>query len=847
MARNDLNHLILRPGELHIVMAQLRTLGSFIEHSGIDLCWSESDLYGPATVKQILAGKHVKRGETAHLVTLQVLFMLYQKAFLSSQDEELVKKIDKCAKQLGKACEQGKNSEVKEAEDQMVEVMKSEDLVGKMERFEEGKNPEFKVFRSYMKMIMEMLLFVRAVRTADWQLHLRSLQLFTKYFFAHDKLNYARMIPIYLAEMENLPESAPEIYKEFAEGNWVVNKNRHIPFCGLGADHALEHINRSMKVSGGLVGITLNPSARTKFFMIAPELARLAEEAKKMAGRAKTRGGAKHHALTAAGLSREEKNITKLLNTIEGFTNPFTEQGDKLFNLVTKVVASEKVKKDLIEQSEIGQKLYDDFVRDRIITGKINLWSSMKKRKLQTWKAMTKKIKISTSAETIELQEDRNLFARMLIICKSRPEIDIQEAVGTYEFRVVPRSMFTADGTMLHCTAKSALMPILENLPIPPDCSTDGHAERQRMKVSIVDAMAEVQALDKPEWIRDCSQLAQHFAGRIFENDHEEADTKIILHAQDATVNGATEIQIHSPDTDVFVLSLRRYTDLCQNTVFVTGKGQHHRVIKLKPIVDALGPLKTAALPAFHALTGADNTGSFARKGKPTCWRIFDESDDNVLSALARLGTSNLPSDEIITSIAKFVCQLFVPKTEIDSLKALRWWLFTKKQATSQQLPPTDAALHQAVLRAHYQLIVWNNDTVPNPTLPSPENYGWKWDEGNKIWCPVMTTLPPAPRAIIHLVKCKCAKEKCATNRCGCKKVGLKCTDLCGCSASDNCMNKSENDDDNDDEDEDGYMGDSADDDEEDEDEHEDNNYSEYVSAYSDDSDNEVDRNIGEF
>ncbi|XP_028413663.1 uncharacterized protein LOC114544233 [Dendronephthya gigantea] len=428
MARNDLNHLILRPGELHIVMAQLRTLGSFIEHSGIDLCWSESDLYGPATVKQILAGKHVKRGETAHLVTLQVLFMLYQKAFLSSQDEELVKKIDKCAKQLGKACEQGKNSEVKEAEDQMVEVMKSEDLVGKMERFEEGKNPEFKVFRSYMKMIMEMLLFVRAVRTADWQLHLRSLQLFTKYFFAHDKLNYARMIPIYLAEMENLPESAPEIYKEFAEGNWVVNKNRHVPFCGLGADHALEHINRSMKVSGGLVGITLNPSARTKFFMIAPELARLAEEAKKMAGRAKTRGGAKHHALTAAGLSREEKNITKLLNTIEGFTNPFTEQGDKLFNLVTKVVASEKVKKDLIEQSEIGQKLYDDFVRDRIITGKINLWSSMKKRKLQTWKAMTKKIKISTSAETIELQEDRNLFARMLIICKSRPEIDIPEA-----------------------------------------------------------------------------------------------------------------------------------------------------------------------------------------------------------------------------------------------------------------------------------------------------------------------------------------------------------------------------------------------------------------------------------
>ena len=53
----------------------------------------------------------------------------------------------------------------------------------------------------------------------------------------------------------------------------------------------------------------------------------------------------------------------------------------------------------------------------------------------------------------------------MMAVCKSRPEIDIQEAVGTYEFSVVPRSMFAADGTMLRCSCKSALMNILEKLP----------------------------------------------------------------------------------------------------------------------------------------------------------------------------------------------------------------------------------------------------------------------------------------------------------------------------------------------------------------------------------------------
>ena len=62
-------------------------------------------------------------------------------------------------------------------------------------------------------------------------------------------------------------------------------------------------------------------------------------------------------------------------------------------------------------------------------------------------------------------------------------------------------------------------------------------------------------------------------------SDQDEADTKIVLHALDATANGATETRIHSSDTDVFILALRRYPDLCQNTVFVTEKGDTYRTI----------------------------------------------------------------------------------------------------------------------------------------------------------------------------------------------------------------------------------------------------------------------------
>ena len=475
-----------------------------------------------------------------------------------------------------------------------------------------------------------------------------------------------------------------------------------------------------------------------------------------------------------------------------------------------------------------------------------------------------------------------------MMVCKSRPDIDIKEAIGLYEFTVVPRSLFASDGTMMHCSCKSTLMHILEKQSAESSASSIGSSD---VKVAIVDGMAEVQSLDKPDWIKTCKDLAEHFIARVFvkynntqqirlifdrydvlsslksatrskrqgtqepiyyhitdsthiakvtlkklvshtktkaeltaflaqkvmergeatgkqvivawateckathkdmshlQSDHEEADTKIILHAIDATADGATELSIYSPDTDVLVLAIRRYPEMCPNTSFVTGSATTRRTIKLQPIVEALGPAKTAALPAFHALTGADNTGSFSGKGKPTCWKEFEVANESILRSLANLGKDEKPDEETLDGIEQFVCQLYQTKDTIKTVKELRWSLFKKRQAESDRLPPTKAALHQAILRAHYQLMIWNNDCVPNPVLPSPRGYGWTME--NDEWIPVMTTLSPAPEAIIQLVKCRCAKVRCSTNRCHCRKAGLLCTDLCSCSDDDNeCENQ---------------------------------------------------------
>ena len=64
---------------------------------------------------------------------------------------------------------------------------------------------------------------------------------------------------------------------------------------------------------------------------------------------------------------------------------------------------------------------------------KINIWAPMKKRSLQTWKSATKQIKLKVGQEVVELKEDRNLFACLLFVAKSRPNMNLEPEVCDHE------------------------------------------------------------------------------------------------------------------------------------------------------------------------------------------------------------------------------------------------------------------------------------------------------------------------------------------------------------------------------------------------------------------------------
>ena len=64
----------------------------------------------------------------------------------------------------------------------------------------------------------------------------------------------------------------------------------------------------------------------------------------------------------------------------------------------------------------------------------------------------------------VKIKEEGGLLQRFIVISRSRPELDLKECIGTYEFGVIPWSLFASDGSLLLAYDKSAILHHMEKL-----------------------------------------------------------------------------------------------------------------------------------------------------------------------------------------------------------------------------------------------------------------------------------------------------------------------------------------------------------------------------------------------
>ena len=137
--------------------------------------------------------------------------------------------------------------------------------------------PQFQYWSTVMELELCVMVYVRSLRQASFQMYLDALTELVPWFHALDHTNYARWIPVHLRDMAELSRMHPEVAKEFSDGKFTVRKTNRV-FSAIAIDQAHEQTNAHIKGDRGAVGLTDNPSALRRWMVAGPEVARVIEE-----------------------------------------------------------------------------------------------------------------------------------------------------------------------------------------------------------------------------------------------------------------------------------------------------------------------------------------------------------------------------------------------------------------------------------------------------------------------------------------------------------------------------------------------------------------------------------------
>ena len=498
-------NMVIRMGGFHVAINYLSLLGKKYDGSGIEDLLIESGVDGSGTASLLLKGKSYNRGVRAHRLIMEAIFRLQWQAFIKWLSDNDGGGIDKEAvAEYTRACREAvqEGKDVKKNLDKLTQNMvELEQQFTTFRNEARSKSHLFAFWDDYVAMVQLLLQFIRAERTSDWHLHLSATSAMTPHFFAMDRPNYSRWLPVYITDMNQLLETHPVIHKEFVNGNHAVSRSSQ-PFAQVWTDMALEQsINLDSKTKGGIIGISQKPGALERWFLTSHERAVITTAMKEMCGLQDSDRVGTHKESAPNRRKRDEGDVNKLLSTITSglMTDPFSldevdnDSNDPLplINIATGVVMPQDVTRRLLSCYELGRAQMTTFVEERLNTNEVLFWNALPNLKIKTFTTLAKKTKIKTSDDkTITVAADRDLFGRLVISAKSR-DINLKEVLS-YELSTVPYSLVHSDGN-LRKTTKSVLLSEMETkvdvqgtLPVPMQGMTTAH---------LIDGMASVQML----------------------------------------------------------------------------------------------------------------------------------------------------------------------------------------------------------------------------------------------------------------------------------------------------------------------------------------------------------------
>ena len=438
-----------------------------------------------------------------------------------------------------------------------------------------AKSKKFAFWEEYGEMVKLLLQFVKAERTGNWELHLSSVSAMVPHFFATDRPNYARWLPVYIIDMRQLATKHPQVHQEFANGYHAVSRSGK-PFAQVWTDMVLEQtINADSKSKGGIIRISQNPGALDCWFLTSHERVSVTTALKKMFTQEHDHVDI-HKEAGAKRVACNEADVQKLVSclTTELMANPFTQESESLVNFATGVVLPNDSADGLIRSTEKGRQQMNTFVEKRLNTNQVSFWDPIPKLKVKTFESTTRKIQVkAVSDKLVTVGADRELFGRLLIAANVR-QINLKQVL-CYELSSVPFSLAYQDGS-LRKTNKSTLAALIESKvnvcprlePFP------------RYTIHLIDGMALVQVL-KSAGSSTFGELASKYFKAISTSLANCKEVHIVFdqywdvsinageRARRGSLNASLEVKIHGPSTPVpkqwgkYIPNPQNKTNLC--------------------------------------------------------------------------------------------------------------------------------------------------------------------------------------------------------------------------------------------------------------------------------------------
>lgn len=329
------------------------TIGFFMKGGGIEELLVESGVCQGGTANKVIAGKDYYKMVRYHSIISESMIGLLWEAFeewmraeIYPENIDLYNSFHMLLNNL--KIHDSQNSKL------LCEQIKAQlfSLTTVWNNFKDSMTVTGKYWCMYIDMVCILKEYIHAKRAGDWMKHLSSVRKMLPYTVSAKHTKYMVCLPLYLKDMEELPQKHPETHANFMKGHFTVHCVGG-KFNGVWTDMALEQTYNSEGKTSLFKGISQAPASREKYVKAAPFMTKVSESIKAMAEMGQSKSA--HHGDSHSQAMQDIKLVEKVRNVItEKMINPFscTNQTD-LINVAT---GQKCPSTTLIEAKELGNQ-----------------------------------------------------------------------------------------------------------------------------------------------------------------------------------------------------------------------------------------------------------------------------------------------------------------------------------------------------------------------------------------------------------------------------------------------------------------------------------------------------------